>query len=166
MNTNEIDMILRALSVNDTARLVLKPIVACVDGTFAVQEPWRKVENGRAYWNDAEGDCIYSALAVDSMNGREIDVTVAEVMGDGMVRFTIDAAGEFDKSADCGEDVVVTAAHLLSISRTSVRIDGLKWPMHMCKDGRVRVGCQTLTPAGALAAFKALGDFLGYDVEE
>lgn len=167
---NDIEKTLRSLEVGDTALVALKPILASTsNGTIEVQEPWRWTdESGRTYWQDADAEKIYSSLTVDSMNGVALAMTVQTVMGDGKVRFIIDAAGPLDEDNDRGENITLSAEYVAGIvsMTVTVQVDGLQWPMRLLPGGGVRVGCQEITPAGAIAAFKALGEHLGYDVED
>ena len=48
----------------------------------------------------------------------------------------------------------------------SCKIDGLPHLLKFQRDGSLKIGCQTITPAGVEQAFRALAQHLGYELTE
>lgn len=66
------------------------------------------------------------------------------------------------------EYIDLTAAHVEAIrvlpGPTTVKVDGLRYDLVLHPEGHAVVGCQTITEAGCLQAFKALAEHLGYEL--
>ncbi len=168
----------------ETTRRGIQKAVAQMPLESTITFKLRPIEHHSWCWNDENvnyiGDGVSHPLSPsvlrrvverDTMTGivdqREMrtryDGNDREVRGE-VIHVMLENREEDDSTvwlfADQIESIHVDAPPL------SCKVDGLSHPLKFQRDGSLKVGCQTITPAGVEQAFRALAQHLEYELTE
>ena len=146
----------------ETTRKGIQKAVAQMPLESTITFKLRPIEHHSWCWNDENVN--YMTGIVDQREIRTRYVNNREVCGE-VIRVMLENGGDDDDSAvwlfaDQIESIHVVAPPL------SCRVDGLSHLLKFQRDGSLKVGCQTITPAGVEQAFRALAQHLGYELTE
>jgi len=147
----------------ETTRKGIQKAVAQMPLESTITFKLRPIEHHSWCWNDENVN--YMTGIVDQREIRTRYVNNREVCGE-VIRVMLENGGDDDDDsavwlfADQIESIHVVAPPL------SCRVDGLSHLLKFQRDGSLKVGCQTITPAGVEQAFRALAQHLGYELTE
>ena len=167
----------------ETTRKGIQKAVAQMPLESTITFKLRPIEHHSWCWNDENvsyiGDGVSHPLSpsvlrhvverntmtgiVDQREIRTRYVNNREVCGE-VIRVMLENGEDDDSTvwlfADQIESIHVDAPPL------SCKIDGLPHLLKFQRDGSLKIGCQTITPAGVEQAFRALAQHLGYELTE